>query len=123
MIGSALPHCEGIKAFSETNQTDDLQAITVPTLVMQGDDDQNVPYKDASPLQAKPLDRLQERRISRVVVQPLQIDNKQDIGGGGGSRTRVRKGYWSRDYMLIRVHALGITQGRSRPTLRTDKKR
>jgi alpha-beta hydrolase superfamily lysophospholipase len=87
MIGSALPHCEGIKAFSETNQTDELQAITVPTLVMQGDDDQNVPYKDASPLQAKPLDRLQERRISRVVVQPLQIDNKQDIGGGGGSRT------------------------------------
>src|SRR5437016_14606295 len=45
------------------------------------------------------------------------------IGGGGGSRTRVRKCYWSRDYMLIRVHAPGITLGRSRPTLRTDKKR
>jgi non-heme chloroperoxidase len=45
MIGSALPHCEGIKAFSEINQTDELQAITVPTLVMQGDDDQNVPYQ------------------------------------------------------------------------------
>jgi hypothetical protein len=44
-------------------------------------------------------------------------------GGGGGSRTRVRKCYWSRDYMLIRVHALGITLGRSRPSLRTDKKR
>src|SRR5467141_2075760 len=44
-------------------------------------------------------------------------------GGGGGSRTRVRKCYWSRDYMLIRVHAPGITLGRSRPTLRTDKKR
>ncbi len=36
-------------------------------------------------------------------------------GGGGGSRTRVRKCYWSRDYMLIPVHALGITPGRSRP--------
>ena len=57
MIGSALPHCEGIKAFSETNQTDELQAITVPTLVMQGDDDQVVPYKDASVLQAKLLQR------------------------------------------------------------------
>src|SRR5690348_5669567 len=45
------------------------------------------------------------------------------IGGGGGSRTRVRKCYWSRDYMLIHVHAPGITQGRSRPPLRTDKKR
>src|SRR5712671_6336098 len=44
-------------------------------------------------------------------------------GGGGGSRTRVRKCYRSRDYMLIRVHAPGITLGRSRPTLRTDKKR
>ena len=53
MMGSALAHYEGIKAFSETDQTDDLKAITVPTLVMQGDDDQVVPYKDASLLQAK----------------------------------------------------------------------
>jgi non-heme chloroperoxidase len=55
MMGSALAHYEGIKAFSETDQTDDLKAITVPTLVMQGDDDQIVPYKDASVLQAEPL--------------------------------------------------------------------
>src|ERR1700723_1234916 len=55
MTGSALAHYEGIKAFSETDQTDDLKAITVPTLVMQGDDDQIVPYKDASLLQAKLL--------------------------------------------------------------------
>jgi non-heme chloroperoxidase len=57
MMGSALAHYEGIKAFSETDQTDDLKAITVPTLVMQGDDDQVVPYKDASVLQAKLLQR------------------------------------------------------------------
>ena len=44
-------------------------------------------------------------------------------GGGGGSRTRVRKCHWSRAYMLIHVHAPGITLGRSRPALRTDKKR
>jgi non-heme chloroperoxidase len=55
MIGSALAHYEGIKAFSEVDQTDDLKAITVPTLVLQGDDDQVVPYKDASLLQAKLL--------------------------------------------------------------------
>lgn len=55
MMGSALAHYEGIKAFSETDQTDDLKAITVPTLVMQGDDDQVVPYKDAALLQAKLL--------------------------------------------------------------------
>jgi len=55
MIGGALPQYEGIKAFSETDQTDDLKAITVPTLVLQGDDDQIVPYKDASLLQGKLL--------------------------------------------------------------------
>ena len=54
-MGSALAHYEGIKAFSETDQTGDLKAITVPTLVMHGDDDQIVPYKDASVLQAKLL--------------------------------------------------------------------
>jgi non-heme chloroperoxidase len=55
MIGGALAHYEGIKAFSETDQTEDLKAITVPTLVLQGDDDQIVPYKDASELQIKLL--------------------------------------------------------------------
>jgi non-heme chloroperoxidase len=55
MMGSALAHYEGIKAFSETDQTDDVKAITVPTLLLHGDDDQVVPYKDASVLQAKLL--------------------------------------------------------------------
>ena len=55
MIGGALAQYEGIKAFSETDQTADLEAITVPTLVLQGDDDQVVPYKDAALLQAKLL--------------------------------------------------------------------
>lgn len=55
MIGSAKAHYEGIKAFSETDQTGDLQAITVPVLVMQGDDDQVVPYKNAALLQDKLL--------------------------------------------------------------------
>jgi non-heme chloroperoxidase len=57
MMGSALAHYQGIKAFSETDQTGDLKAITVPTLVLQGDDDQIVPYKDGSLLQAKLLKR------------------------------------------------------------------
>ena len=54
-MGSAQAHYEGIKAFSETDQTEDLKAITVPTLVLQGDDDQIVPYENASLLQAKLL--------------------------------------------------------------------
>jgi non-heme chloroperoxidase len=55
MMGGALAQYEGIKAFSETDQTNDLKAITVPTLVLQGDDDQVVPYTDASMLQIKLL--------------------------------------------------------------------
>jgi len=55
MIGGAKAHYEGIKAFSETDFTEDLKTIDVPTLVMHGDDDQIVPYKDAGVLSAKLL--------------------------------------------------------------------
>jgi non-heme chloroperoxidase len=48
MAGSAKAHYEGIKAFSETDQTEDLTTITVPTLVMHGDDDQIVPIADSA---------------------------------------------------------------------------
>ncbi|WP_370640223.1 alpha/beta fold hydrolase [Aurantimonas sp. HBX-1] len=48
MMGSAKAHYDGIKAFSETDQTEDLRAIDVPTLVMHGDDDQIVPIADAA---------------------------------------------------------------------------
>jgi non-heme chloroperoxidase len=48
MMGSAKAHYEGIKAFSETDQTDDLKSITVPTLVLHGEDDQIVPIADAA---------------------------------------------------------------------------
>ena len=53
MTGSAKAHYEGIKAFSETDQTEDLKLISVPTLVMHGDDDQVVPIDDASRLSVK----------------------------------------------------------------------
>lgn len=55
MIGGAKAHYEGIKAFSETDQTEDLKAIGVPTLVLHGDDDQIVPIDDASRLSVKLL--------------------------------------------------------------------
>jgi non-heme chloroperoxidase len=50
MMGGAKPHYDCIRAFSETDFTDDLKAIAVPTLVMHGDDDQIVPYADSAPL-------------------------------------------------------------------------
>jgi len=54
MMGGARAHYDGIKAFSETDQTEDLRAITVPTLVLHGDDDQIVPIADAA-LKSAPL--------------------------------------------------------------------
>ncbi len=55
MTGSAKAHYDGIKAFSETDQTADLKAISVPTLVMHGDDDQIVPIANAALLSVKLL--------------------------------------------------------------------
>lgn len=54
MMGGAKAHYEGIKAFSETDFTDDLKAIDAPTLVMHGDDDQVVPI-EASALRSVKL--------------------------------------------------------------------
>lgn len=48
MTGSAKAHYDGIRAFSETDFTQDLQAIEVPTLVLHGDDDQVVPIDAAA---------------------------------------------------------------------------
>lgn len=55
MMGSAKAQYDGIKAFSETDFTDDLKAIDVPTLVMHGDDDQIVPIANSAPLSSKLL--------------------------------------------------------------------
>jgi non-heme chloroperoxidase len=55
MQGGANAHNDGIKAFSETDQTDDLRAISVPTLVLHGEDDQIVPIGDSALLAVKLL--------------------------------------------------------------------
>jgi len=55
MMGGAKAHYDGVVAFSQTDFTEDLKKITVPVLVMHGDDDQIVPYADSAPLSAKLL--------------------------------------------------------------------
>jgi non-heme chloroperoxidase len=55
MMGGIKPHYDCIKAFSETDFTEDLEKIEVPTLVMHGDDDQIVPFADAALLSIKLL--------------------------------------------------------------------
>ncbi|MBQ1093346.1 alpha/beta fold hydrolase [Streptomyces sp. B93] len=55
MMGAANAHYECIKAFSETDFTEDLKKIEVPVLVAHGTDDQVVPYEDSAPLTVKLL--------------------------------------------------------------------
>lgn len=53
MMGGAKPHYDCIKAFSETDFTEDLQQIDVPVLIMHGDDDQIVPIGNSAELSIK----------------------------------------------------------------------
>ena len=55
MTGGAKAHYDCIKAFSETDFTEDLNAIDVPVLVMHGTDDQVVPFANHGPKSAKLL--------------------------------------------------------------------
>ena len=55
MMGSVKAGYECIKAFSETDFTEDLKAIDVPVLVIHSEDDQIVPYADSAPLAVKLL--------------------------------------------------------------------
>ena len=55
MMGSVKAGYECIKAFSETDFTEDLKAIEVPVLVIHSEDDQIVPYADSAPLTVKLL--------------------------------------------------------------------
>ena len=54
-MGAANAHYQGVVAFSQTDFTEDLKKITIPVLVMHGDDDQIVPYADSAPLSSKLL--------------------------------------------------------------------
>lgn len=55
MVGDAKAHYDGIVAFSQTDFTEDLRKVTVPTLVMHSEDDQIVPYQAAGPRSAELL--------------------------------------------------------------------
>ena len=57
MMGSVKAHYECIKAFSETDFTQDLRSIEVPVLVIHSEDDQIVPYADSAPLTIKLLQK------------------------------------------------------------------
>ncbi len=53
MMGGVKAHYDCVKAFSETDFTEDLKRMDIPTLVLHGDDDQIVPIADSAMLSAK----------------------------------------------------------------------
>lgn len=67
-----------IKAFSETDQTEDLKKFDIPTLIIQGDDDQIVPYANASLLQAK-LIKNSELKIYKGAPHGLCTTHKEQV--------------------------------------------
>src|SRR5499426_3314444 len=80
MMGGAKAHYDCIKAFSETDFTEDLKAIDVPTLILHGDDDQIVPFADSAPLSAKLVKhatyRVYEGRPHGVCQTELDMINR-----------------------------------------------
>jgi non-heme chloroperoxidase len=82
MMGGAAAHYDGIKAFSETDFTNDLKSLTVPTLVMHGDDDQIVPIDCSARLAVKLLEhgtlKVYEKLPHGMITTHAQIVN-QDL--------------------------------------------
>ena len=92
MMGSAKAHYDGIKAFSETDFTDDLKKITVPVLVMHGDDDQVVPYAE---LRAIVGQTAQERDAKDLQGLPARVPDhagRHDQCGPAGLPEGRRQG-------------------------------
>jgi len=67
MMGSLKAEYDCVKAFSETDFTADLKAITIPTLVLHGDDDQIVPIDDTARLAVK---LLQKGKLQTIAGAP-----------------------------------------------------
>ena len=66
MMGGAKAHYDGIVAFSQTDFTEDLQNVSVPVLVMHGDDDQIVPYEDFSTVVGEAAEEGHAQNLQRL---------------------------------------------------------
>ena len=72
MMGGAKAHYDCIKAFSETDFTEDLKAISIPVLVMHGEDDQIVPLANTSRSRGQALAERHAEDLPRTVARPLR---------------------------------------------------
>jgi dienelactone hydrolase len=91
MMGGAKAHYDGIVAFSQTDFTEDLKKITVPVLVMHGDDDQIVPYADSAPLSAKLLKNGTLRRAAASLALRDLFVNRNEVRAGAVQRHPASK--------------------------------
>ena len=78
MMGGAKAHYDGIVAFSQTDFTEDLKKITVPVLVMHGDDDQIVPYADSGPLSARARAERDAEDVQRIPARHADHRGRDD---------------------------------------------
>lgn len=76
MTGSAKAHYDGIVAFSQTDFTEDLKKITIPVLVLHGDDDQIVPYKTSGVKSAELLQNSQLKIYSGFSHGMLTVNHE-----------------------------------------------
>ena len=100
-MGGAKAHYDGIAAFSETDFTEDLKRIDVPTLVMHGDDDQVVPIADSALLSAKLAQEGHAEDLQGVPArhvhdagrrrEPRSARLHQELTGAGGNERGKRK--------------------------------
>ncbi len=91
-----------IKAFSETDMTEDLKKINVPTLILHGDDDQIVPIADSAMLSAK-LVKNAELKVYKGAPHGMCTTEKKGqsrpprVHRTQGSTTRRVKGTFTRE--------------------------
>lgn len=78
MMGGASAQYDGIRAFSETDQTADLEAMNVPTLIIHGDDDQAVPYK-ASALRQNELIRGSQLKLYKGAPHGVHTTHSEQV--------------------------------------------
>jgi non-heme chloroperoxidase len=76
---AGLPACYFcIKAFSETDETEDLKRIDVPTLILHGDDDQIVPIADSAMLSVK-LDKNAKLKVYKGAPHGMCTTHKDQV--------------------------------------------
>jgi len=104
MMGGAKAHYDGIVAFSQTDFTEDLKKITVPVLVMHGDDDQIVPYANAGPLSASRSNARSAVALSLLLSVAYQFSTSGEIS----TTQRCPSIPPSIAQELYRVHAISV---------------